>query len=181
MIRANHRVEEGVDSQGAAISSAGGLVAIAGLLGVAVGGGLTVISSNLQDRRKRSHDLELSRVTSDREDQLRLEQRRFDAYVDFTRLRIAFYASCRSWKGVARNDDPELRVTYEAFLSALSPAFLVSRSVECRRVLANLASCVRELAETDPTDAADLLALLTRHRNAVKAAELVMREELGMG
>lgn len=68
-----------------------------GLIGVVVGGGLTVLSSPWQDRRKQTHDQLVTSVAQESEDRLRAEQRRFDAYVDLTAAANRVCCSCRAW------------------------------------------------------------------------------------
>jgi hypothetical protein len=166
-----------------------------GFAGVILGAALGYGSSMVQESLRRRHDDEAAVREREREDRRRLQDRRFEAYVAMITEANRVYAAIKHPAEQAVNA-AHVRNAYESFVVALSPAFMVAADARSREVAAALARVVRQLAEAVIEDAetddgeddrldsvvtsSSLDGLLRAHRRSVKAAEAVMRAELGI-
>lgn len=158
-----------------------GAAAWLGFGGVVAGAVLGFASSSAQEAARRRHDLQRRREEQVREDEIRFENRRFDAYVAMITAATRFYGVAKY--PVAVEPGTTMRpidVAYEQFTATLSPAFLMATSPTTRDCLAALASAVRALRNGIDGDAAGRDTLFKDHRRAVRAAETAMREEFGL-
>jgi hypothetical protein len=169
-----------------------------GFGGVVAGAVLGYASSAAQETVRRKHDERRARQREQREDRVRFEDRRFDAYVEVITTANRVYAAVK-YPAVARAELPEgvfvpitdpgayldrVHAAYAQFRTSLSPAFLMATASRTRDCMAALADAVRELLRganqaTGPGDGA-LRPLYYGHRQALRAAEAAMREEFGL-
>ncbi|HEY3142981.1 MAG TPA: hypothetical protein VGJ86_17715 [Acidimicrobiales bacterium] len=159
-----------------------------GFGGVVAGAAMGYASSAWQESARRKHDREHFKAQAQREDGIRFEARRFDAYVAMITAANRFYGLAK-YPAVAKaattgGELSPFLAAYEAFMTSLSPAFLMATSNQTRECIATLAASVRTLFEgvtTAPDDGAVRLEpLFKAHRKAVKGAEAAMREEFGL-
>jgi hypothetical protein len=156
-----------------------------GFGGVVAGAALGFASSSAQEAARRRHDLRRLKEEQAREDEIRFEGRRFDAYVAMITAATRFYGVAKYPVASEASVEPgttmrPVDVAYEQFTATLSPAFLMATSPATRDALAALASAVRALRDDIDGDAADRDALFKAHRRAVRTAETAMREEFGL-
>jgi hypothetical protein len=156
--------------------------------GVLVGAAFGYASSAVQESARRRHERRQSDQQAARDDRIRFEDRRFDAYVSMVTAANKLYAAVKH----PLTDEPAgytsaVHSAYEQFRTSLSPAFLLATSAATRDRLAELASVTAALrreadlkgspvAEDDP----DLRPLFRGQRRAIKAAEAAMRDEFGL-
>lgn len=173
-----------------------------GLLGVVVGAVLASILAFAQDTVRRRHDLQQRSAASAREDHLRFEQRRFDAYVALLTSANAVYSVVSQGPGkpvvtaltgltvVASAESltdyhHRLTLVHYNLLQALSPAFLLTTNEATRESIASVVRADKRLVDVaygqdeDHNDAS-LRDALTAHRDAVKNCEFSMRASLGV-
>ena len=158
-----------------------------GFGGVLVGGALGYASSALQEASRRRHDRLQADEQAAREDRIRFEDRRFDAYVAMITAANRVYAAVKHPLATEPTAyTAALHSAYEQFRTSLSPAFLLATSENTRDRVAELASVTADLrqeadARPEPiADPTDLVPLFRAHRAAVKAAEAAMRDEFGL-
>jgi hypothetical protein len=159
-----------------------------GFGGVLAGAAFGYASSAVQESARRRHDRRQFDEQADREDRIRFEDRRFDAYVSMITAANRVYAAIKH----PLSDDlagytSGIHSAYEQYRTSLSPAFLLATSVATRDRFAELASTtaeMRRVAEAKggpvPEDDPDLRPLFRSQRRAVKAAEAAMRDEFGL-
>lgn len=160
-----------------------------GFGGVLLGGALGYASSAAQEAARRRHERARADEQAVREDRIRFEDRRFDAYVAMVTAANRVHAAIKH----PLTTDPaaytaQLHSAYEQFRTSLSPAFLLAASSDTRDRIAELAAVTADLREAaedriepppDPA-AAELVVLFRAQRRAVKAAETAMRDEFGL-
>ncbi|HMG40950.1 MAG TPA: hypothetical protein VK611_06450 [Acidimicrobiales bacterium] len=156
-----------------------------GFGGVVAGAVLGFASSSAQEAARRRHDLRRLREEQVREDEIRFENRRFDAYVAMITAATRFYGVAKYPVAAEASVEPgttmrPIDVAYEQFTATLSPSFLMATSPTTRDCLAALASAVRALRDGIGGDVTDRDVLFKAHRRAVRAAETAMREEFGL-
>jgi hypothetical protein len=158
-----------------------------GFGGVLLGGALGYASSAVQEAARRRHERRRSDEQAAREDRIRFEDRRFDAYVATITAANRVYAAVKHPLDTSPAAyTAQLHSAYEQYRTSLSPAFLLATSETTRDRLAELASATADLrkeadALAEPiADPADLDPLFHAHRAAVKAAEAAMRDEFGL-
>jgi hypothetical protein len=158
-----------------------------GFGGVLVGASFGYASSAVQESARRRHERERADEQAAREDRVRFEDRRFDAYVAMVTAANKVYAAIKHPLTI---DPPtytaQLHSAYEQFRTSLSPAFLLATSSVTRDRIADLAGITADLRKAaddrgcpDPDDD-ELITLFRAHRRAVKAAESAMRDEFGL-
>ena len=156
-----------------------------GFGGVVAGAALGFASASAQEGARRRHERRNLREQQAREDEIRFEGRRFDAYVAMITAATRFYGVAKYPVTAEATVEPgttmrPIDVAYEQFTPTLSPAFLMATSPATRDALAGLASAVRSLRDGIDGGATDRDALFKAHRHAVRAAETAMREEFGL-
>jgi hypothetical protein len=156
--------------------------------GVLAGAAVGYASSAVQEAARRRHERRQADEQAEREDRIRFEDRRFDAYVSMITAANRVYAAVKHpLTAEAAGYTSALHSAYEQYRTSLSPAFLLATSVATRDRFAELASVTAALrrdaearggpvAEDDP----DLRPLFRAQRRAVKAAEAAMRDEFGL-
>jgi hypothetical protein len=158
-----------------------------GFGGVLVGAAFGYASSAVQESARRRHERQRVDEQAAREDRIRFEDRRFDAYVAMVTAANRVYAAVKH----PVTADPaaftaQLHSAYEQFRTSLSPAFLLAATEATRDCIAELASATADLRQASddrarPTpDDAELVPLFRAHRRTVKAAEAAMRDEFGL-
>lgn len=171
-----------------------GIIEWLGLIGVVLGGGLGYASSTLQENLRRRH--EDSRLIQSylREDEIRLENRRFDAYTAVSTAvnrvhAVAKYPALASvqvkeGKPIAIVDTVayrgQLTLSYESFNATLSPAFLLTTSGAVYEGLKDLASSTRDLMEGIAASDRATMQLLEDQRRALIAVEAAIKQEIGL-
>lgn len=157
-----------------------------GFGGVVAGAVLGFASAAAQEAARRRHDRQHLRDQQAREDEIRFEGRRFDAYVAMITAANRFYGVAKYPAAVQAAPEPgatlgPLDLAYEQFTATLSPAFLMATSTATRDAIAGLARAVRALREgVAALGDDDPYPLFRAHRQAVKAAEAAMRDEFGL-
>jgi hypothetical protein len=160
-----------------------------GFGGVLLGGALGYASSAVQEAARRRHERARAAEQAEREDRVRFEDRRFDAYVAMVTAANRVHAAIKH----PLTTDPaaytaQLHSAYEQFRTSLSPAFLLAASTDTRDRIAELAAVTADLREAaedrsapplDPATA-ELVPLYGAQRRALKAAEAAMRAEFGL-
>jgi hypothetical protein len=154
---------------------------------VVVGAALGYASSAAQEAGRRRHERRRTQQLEEREDRVRFESRRFEAYVALVTAANRVYAVARhpvSADGEGNRDTHagQLNAAYEQFTVTLSPAFLLASSKATERRLADLARATRALLDSAVSGGADGPPehVFRAHRDAVKQAEARMREEFGL-
>lgn len=173
-----------------------------GFGGVVAGAALGFASATAQESIRRRHELRRRREDQAREDAVRFEERRFDAYVALITAATRCYGIARfqpRHTGPTPGERP-IDAAYEHFVATLSPAFLMASTTATRDRLAEVVATVRALHEAVTADAdahvgagaggeggdaaagerPDIPALLKEHRRAIRTAEAAMRDEFGL-
>lgn len=157
-----------------------------GFGGVVAGAVLGFASAAAQEAARRRHDRQHLREQQAREDEIRFEGRRFDAYVAMITAANRFYGVAKYPAVASAAPEPgtalgPLDLAYEQFTATLSPAFLMATSTATRDSLTALARAVRALRDSVAArDEVDPDPLFRAHRHAVRAAEAAMRDEFGL-
>ena len=151
-----------------------------GFGGVVAGAALGFASAAAQEASRRRHERQTLRDQQAREDEIRFEGRRFDAYVAMITAANRVYGVAKYPSAVEAGAQPgPLDLAFEQFNATLSPAFLMATSTATRDSLAALAGAVRDLRNAAAAGD-DLDPLFRAHRQAVRAAEAAMRDEFGL-
>jgi hypothetical protein len=159
-----------------------------GFGGVVVGAAVGYASSAVQESARRRHERQQARANDERDDRIRFENRRFDAYVAVMNEANRVYSAVR-YPTVARSSGSDhdafvaqLNAAYEHFRATLGPAFVLATSVEMRDRLSVVARATAELLASAVASPGVLLPgdAFSAHRSAVRAAEAAMRVELGL-
>jgi hypothetical protein len=170
-----------------------------GLIGVGLGGVLGYTSSAIQEHLRRRHDDSRLEQSQAREDRVRLENRRFDAYTALITSANRVHAAAKyptlaadpsAHAGKRLNIiEPvaysgQLNISYESFNAALSPAFLLADSEDVRASLRMLTTATLKLTEGARTAVSDqhhrIEMLAAEQRKSLRAAESAMRREIGL-
>jgi hypothetical protein len=167
-----------------------------GLIGVVLGSALGYASSTFQESLRRRHEDNRAVQSQERENRIRLENRRFDVYtaVITAANRVHAVAKYPAVSGFAvsaakvRNVvDPavynsQLNLSYESFNAALSPAFLMAGSEDVHRNLRELTTSTLNLMNgaRDFRGKTDIEGLLAEQRRTLRTTEAAMRREIGL-
>lgn len=151
------------------------------LLGVVVGGVLTWLATwGVQRSRARWESSERA-IQSAREDRLRTESMRWEAYVEFLTNANILYSRARR-PGLTVDPDQWRTGVFESMGSidaSMSAAFLVSADADTRSAIAAVVKASRELSHAVAQGPSDIFGLLHQQRDAVIAAEAEIREAIG--
>jgi hypothetical protein len=166
-----------------------------GVIGVVLGSALGYTSSTFQESLRRRHEDIRLRQSEKRDDRIRLEDRKFDAYTALITAANRVHAVARYpviaelelvGRKLQKTTDPvrymsQLKLAYESFDAALSPAFLLAGSEEVRGSLRKLTSATINLIDGIINFGDDeATRLLAEQRNALRATEAAMRREIGL-
>jgi len=150
------------------------------LLGVALGGLLTWGAMWQTQRARDEWGRRDALRSAEREDQLRVGERRWEVYVRFLTNANVLYSRVRR-PGLTLHPDEWQAEVYEAMLdldASMSAAFLVTSDEGVRHSISRVVKTSRELALGARSNVEDLADLLHAHREAVIAAEQGIRNEI---